>query len=217
MRQDGGDAETGAGMDVGAGLLVSDSSTGLAVFGVWVRVRMLVVHQDEGFRERGVLWGGETMAGMAHGGLASGNRLDGQVDYGLPMGSRFVGTPRVGFSTSEYGRSYRAGYGLGVLERESLNFELDVDVAPPRESDDRRDGQRVPGPGHAGLVGATTERTGALCADGTIRISKPSSVRDPGELVVLGERKRRTRPGGPRCQPVEEVCSLSPAVQAAWR
>ena len=43
------------------------------------------------------------------------------------MGSRFVGMPRVGFSTSEYGRDYRVGYGLGVLDRESLDFELGVD------------------------------------------------------------------------------------------
>ena len=144
LRHDGGDAETGAGMDVGAGLIVSDASTGLAVD---VRVRTLLVHQAEGFRERGVavslsynptpstplgfaarvapswggqatsgaeaLWGRETMAGMAHGGLAQGNRFDGEVGYGLPVGSRFVGTPRVGFATSEYGRDYRVGYGLG--------------------------------------------------------------------------------------------------------
>ena len=51
LRQDGGDAETGAGMDLGAGLVVSDSSTGLAVD---VRVRTLLVHQAEGFRERGM-------------------------------------------------------------------------------------------------------------------------------------------------------------------
>ena len=44
------------------------------------------------------------------------------------MGSRFVGTPRVGFSTSEYGRDYRVGYRLGVLDRESLNFELGVEA-----------------------------------------------------------------------------------------
>ena len=50
LRHDGGDAETGAGMDLGAGLVVSDASTGLAVD---VRVRTLVVHQAEGFRERG--------------------------------------------------------------------------------------------------------------------------------------------------------------------
>ena len=70
---------------------------------------------------------------MAHGGLASGNRLDGEVGYGLPVGRRFVGTPRVGFGTSEYGRDYRVGYGLAVLDQESLNLELGVD-AQRRES-----------------------------------------------------------------------------------
>ena len=73
------------------------------------------------------------MAGMAHGSFGQGNRRDGQVGYGLPVGSRFVGTPRAGFSTSEYGRDYRVGYGLGVLDQESLNFELGVD-AHRRES-----------------------------------------------------------------------------------
>ena len=159
LRHDGGDAETGAGMDVGAGLVVSDASTGLAVD---VRVRTLLVHQDEDFSERGVslslsynptpstplgfvarvapswggqatsgaqaLWGRETMGGMAQGGVAQGNRLDGEVGYGLPVGRRFVGTPRIGFSTSEYGQDYRVGYGLGVLDRESLAFELGVEA-----------------------------------------------------------------------------------------
>ena len=47
----GGDAETGAGMDVGGGLVVADASTRLAVD---LRVRMLVMHQSERFRERGM-------------------------------------------------------------------------------------------------------------------------------------------------------------------
>ena len=51
LRHDGGDAETGAGMDIGGGLVVSDSATGLSVD---LRVRMLLVHQAEGFRERGM-------------------------------------------------------------------------------------------------------------------------------------------------------------------
>ena len=158
LRHDGGDAETGAGVDVGGGLILADSSTGLALD---VRMRMLLVHQADGFRERGMalslsydptpstplgfvarvapswggeaaggaeaLWGRETMAGLAGGGLASGNRLDTEIGYGLPVGSRFVGTPRVGFAATEYGRDYRMGYGLTVLERQTLNLELGLD------------------------------------------------------------------------------------------
>ena len=164
LRHDGGDAETGAGMDIGGGLVVADAETGLAVD---LRVRMLAAHQVEGFRERGValslsynptpstplgfmarvapswggqatggaeaLWGRASMASMAPGGLAQGSRLDGEVGYGLPVGGRLVGTPRVGFSRSEYGRDYRVGYGLGVVDNESLRFELGVD-AHRRES-----------------------------------------------------------------------------------
>ena len=36
------------------------------------------------------MWGRETMAGLAHGGVANGNRVDADVGYGLPVGSRFV-------------------------------------------------------------------------------------------------------------------------------
>ena len=46
LRRDGGDAETGAGMDVGGGLAFTDAVTGLSLD---VRVRTLVVHQAEGF------------------------------------------------------------------------------------------------------------------------------------------------------------------------
>ena len=48
---DGGDAETGAGVDIGGGLIVSDPLLGLSAD---VRVRMLLVHQAEGFQDRGV-------------------------------------------------------------------------------------------------------------------------------------------------------------------
>ena len=142
---------------VGGGLIVSDEVTGLSAD---VRVRMLLVHQDQGFRDRGVsisfgydptpstplgfmakltpswggqatsgaraLWGRETMAGMAQGGMASGNRLESELGYGLPVGSRLVGTPRFGIGTSEHGRDYRLGYGLTVLQRGSMSFELGI-------------------------------------------------------------------------------------------
>ena len=70
---------------------------------------------------------------MAHGGASAGNRLQAELGYGLPVGSRLVGTPRFGVGTSEHGRDYRLGYGMTLLERDSLGFELGVD-AQRRES-----------------------------------------------------------------------------------
>ncbi len=50
LRRDGGDAQTGAGMDVGGGLAFIDTDTGLSLV---VRLRTPPVHQADGFRERG--------------------------------------------------------------------------------------------------------------------------------------------------------------------
>lgn len=158
VRQDGGDAEVGAGLDVGGGLLVVDAS-GLSVD---LRVLTLVVHQAAGFREHGVSvslgwdprsgsrlgwtarvapsWGGETMSGaqalwgydamgsVMPGAGAAGDRLDAEVGYGLPLGSRFVGTPRLGLGTSGYGRDLRLGYGVGILESGALSLDVGVDA-----------------------------------------------------------------------------------------
>ena len=166
IRQDGGDAETCRGIDLGAGLVLADGVTGLAVD---IRVRRLLVHQAAGFAESGMaisvsynptpstplgfsarvspawggdamsgaeaLWGRESMTGMSHDPLMNGGgqRLDTEVGYGLPIGSRFVGTPRAAVRTSEYGRDYRIGYGMQVLEQGRLNLQLGVD-AERRES-----------------------------------------------------------------------------------
>ena len=82
------------------------------------------------------------------GGVADSTRLEAEVGYGLPVGSLFVGTPRVGVSTSEYGRDYRIGYGLGVLDRERLNLELGVDAH-------RRESPMLDGTDHGALARAT--------------------------------------------------------------
>ncbi|MCY4024778.1 MAG: hypothetical protein OXH75_00500 [Acidobacteria bacterium] len=160
LRRDGGDAETGAGMDVGGGLAFTDTATGLSLE---LRVRTLVVHQADGFAERGMslsfgwdptpssplgltarmapswggqvrggaeaLWGGQMAYGMgSHQMYGSGDRVDAELGYGLPVGARLVGTPHVGLTTSLYGRDYRVGYGLGVLDRGNVDFELGVDA-----------------------------------------------------------------------------------------
>ena len=159
LRKDGGHAETGRGADVAASLIASDPLTGLSVD---VRVRTLLVHQAQGFRERGVsvsfsydptpqtplgltarlapswggqamsgadaLWGRDTMTGLGAAGPGSGNRLDGELGYALPVGSRLVGTPRFGVTTSEMGRDYRLGYKLTLLQAGAMNFEFGLDA-----------------------------------------------------------------------------------------
>ena len=56
------------------------------------------------------LWGRETMAGMADGGLAA---------YGMPVGGRLVGTPSFGIGAPGNGRDYRLGVlvQIGLSER----------------------------------------------------------------------------------------------------
>ena len=51
VRHDGGDAETGTGIEIGGGLNYSDSGSGL---GVDVQARSLLAHEDADYRE----WGG---------------------------------------------------------------------------------------------------------------------------------------------------------------
>ena len=157
LRRDGGDAETGAGMDLGGGFSFSDTVTGLSLD---VRVRTLVVHQAEGFAERGMSlsfgwdptpssplglnarlapsWGGQAQGGaealwgnQAYG-LGSqaygGGGVNAEIGYGLPVGKRLVGTPRIGVMSSQYGRDLRLGYGLGLMEMSSLHLEAGVDA-----------------------------------------------------------------------------------------
>ena len=155
LRRDGGDAERGAGIDIGTGLAFADQASGLAIE---MRVRRLAVHQAEEFSEQGVavtftysptttprglnarftptwganangsahtLWNGETMRGFGYG--ERDRRLDGEVGYGLGVG-RFVGTPHIGFSTTSQGRMYRLGYGLQAPKAETLQLELRMGV-----------------------------------------------------------------------------------------
>ena len=51
LRHDGGDAEVGGGADVATGLRLTESRNGLSID---VQVRMLLMHQVDGFSERGV-------------------------------------------------------------------------------------------------------------------------------------------------------------------
>ncbi len=111
------------------------------------------------------LWSNQMAYGMgSHQMYGSGDRVDAEVGYGLPVGARVVGTPRVGVATSQYGRDYRVGYGLGVLDRGRRELRAGRRRAAPGESDAGRGQQRVPGPGHARLV-----RRGSRANRGAVR------------------------------------------------
>ena len=160
LRHDGGDAERGSGVDIGGELVVSSPAMGLSAE---VRMRTLLVHEAEGFRDRGVsvslsfdpmpstslglkarvepswggrdrggaeaLWGGGPVSELAaRGGHVSGGSVLTDLGYGMALGDRLVGTPRVGFGTSAMGREYRLGYSVGVLRGEGLEFELGIDA-----------------------------------------------------------------------------------------
>ena len=75
------------------------------------------------------LWGNQMAYGMgSHQMYGSGGQVNAEVGYGLPVGARFVGTPRVGVRSSQFGQDYQVGYGLRLLEQGKLNFELGVDA-----------------------------------------------------------------------------------------
>ena len=180
VRQDAGDAETGTGVDVGGGLSFTDSLTGLSLDvqvrtlvahqaeGFTDRGLSLSFGWDptpsspRGFAARvAPSWGGDVRGPEAlwrggplsrfgtHGGQAAG-RVDAELGYGLPVGRRFVGTPRVGFGSSAYGRTYRLGYRVGALGVEDLDFELGVDTH-------RRESPMLDG-GDLGVLGRASVR-----------------------------------------------------------
>ena len=228
IRQDGGDAETGRGMDLGAGLVLADGVTGLAVD---IRVRRLLVHQAAGFAESGMsisvsynptpftplgltarvspawggesmsgaeaLWGRESMAGMSHDPLMNGGgqRLDTEMGYGVPIGSRFVGTPRAGVRTSEYGRDYRIGYGMQVLEQGRLKLQLGVDAERRERVRSSTCKSRAEGPTSASsgaqpCSGSTIERT---------RPKRPLTHPGPGAGRPKGTAGARSKITATRC------------------
>jgi len=115
LRHDGGDAETGTGVELGGGVSYADPASGLSVE---AKARMLVAHADSDYEEWGVsgsvrlapgargrglsfslsptlgaassgaerLWGARDAGGLAPGGEFEAARgLDAELGYGLPL------------------------------------------------------------------------------------------------------------------------------------
>ena len=174
LRHDGGDAETGFGADIGAGLSWTDAARGL---NAEIRGRGLLTHEDGGFRARGfaasLAWnptpgsalgpsialrqtagasasGGMdallsrgTMAGLAandnDNDVDVAHRLEVKLSYGLPaFGSRFIGTPEMGFGFSDTGRDYSLGWGLGLARQDRTSLDLSFEGTRRESANDDR-------------------------------------------------------------------------------
>ena len=147
VRHDGGDAETGYGADIGAGLSWSDPARGLTAD---VRARTLLMHEAEGFRERGfsgtLSWDPEpetalgpsltlsqTLGAASSGGaeaLLGRQHLDGLVprDGGDDLEQRSL-EAKIGYGFALFGGGYAGtpelGLGLTDAHREmSLGWRL---------------------------------------------------------------------------------------------
>ncbi len=137
LRQDGGDAETGMGVELGGGVRWSTSQL-RAEFGG----RTLVLHTDDGLREWGLMgsveygsqgglgpsmrvrphWGNvyggdlwrEAPLHTIAGGSADQN-VEVELGYGTPIGAS-LGRSIVGLTLDPSGRAYRVGYNLHMGE-----------------------------------------------------------------------------------------------------
>ena len=150
LRYDGGDAETGSGVELGGGLRYAGSG-----FTIHVNARGLVAHADSDYEEWGVsgsvrfapgaggrglsmrlgsswgapaggaeqLWAGRSASGLIGSGeFDPGARLDAEVGYGFDgMGGLL--TPYGGASVSETAQTFRAGGRFRLGRRLSMSLE----------------------------------------------------------------------------------------------
>ena len=101
------------------------------------------------------LWSSQMAYRMgSHQMYGAGGQVNAEIGYGLPVGTHLVGTPKVGYAASQYSRDYRVGYAVGVLDSQSLRFELGVDLTAAREPAGGWYQQRPARPGQHRMIGA---------------------------------------------------------------
>ena len=163
-RHDGGDAETGFGVELGGGFAWVDPVLGLSLD---VSGRTLLAHEDDDLEDRGVsaalafdpapatgrglsLSLRQDFGGQASGGLdalfnpapledrtgsEAASRWTMEATYGVPaFGGRFTGSPHVGLGLATGARDYSLGWRLTPEGRAAPDLSLGV-KATRRESD----------------------------------------------------------------------------------
>ena len=163
-RHDGGDAETGFGVELGGGVAWSDPALGLSLD---VSGRTLIAHGNDDLEDRGYAvalafdpdpatqrgpslsvrqeFGGQAQGGLdalfqpatladRTGGEASA-RWTAEAAYGLPaFGGRFTGSPHVGLGLAAAAHDYSLGWRLTPEGRSAANVSFGL-KATRRESD----------------------------------------------------------------------------------
>ena len=156
IRHDGGDAETGIGIEVGGGITWDSPLKGISV---GVSGRTLLMHEDKEFKDQGLsLWftydpNPETLRGPsvtlrqdfdgnAEGGVDNlfnptplehrtnseeTSRTSIEMAYGLPaFGDNYTGTPHVGADFTDNSRNYKLGWRLTPEATNTPDFELGI-------------------------------------------------------------------------------------------
>ena len=155
LRHDGGDAETGFGIELGGGLAWSAPGLGLTLD---LSGRTLLAHEDRDLEDRG--WAaslrfdprpsserglslslGQTLGAPAGGldalfapdpleqrtGSAAASRWTAEATYGLPaFGGRFTGSPHVGLGLATDTRDWTLGWRLTPEGPSALDLSFDV-------------------------------------------------------------------------------------------
>ncbi len=142
LRQDGGDTESGAGVEIGAGLAYEHARSGLKAH---LRARSFISRSESDYEEWGVsgslhmgadgagrgflmslaptlgaassgvnrLWSAHDASDLAaNGDFEAEGRFDAEIGYGLPAFGVLTGTPYAGLGLSESGRDWRLGWRL---------------------------------------------------------------------------------------------------------
>ena len=167
LRHDGGDAETGLGVDIGGGLAWSLPARAVSVE---LEVRSLAAHQVDGFHDwtvsglvrydpnpfsdRGLsaslmssvgsssLHGNAAVVGLPGHAAARGERLVAEVAYGLPMlAGRLTGAPWVGVGVLQSGRDYRVGYRISPARQSDANMTFGIEGVRRESGDDSTDAE----------------------------------------------------------------------------
>ncbi len=173
IRQDGGDAETGTGLEIGGGIAWNDTTLGLSLD---LSGRTLVSHDSDDLEDRGYGasfvfdpqpdsqrglsltvgqdWGGQSTGGLdalfaepvsERTGSASESRWHAQAAYGFSMLSgQFTGSPYIGTGITDSTQEYNLGWRLQPVYTTDRAVTFTLDVqATHRETDDNEPTQFV--------------------------------------------------------------------------